>query len=226
MCGTLFCDSTNSLPVLPGQGAIRIITFTIGKSIKCRAAQINFGNDVPDPGLVDNGSPCLQGRTKVKGVCLERKCIKLADIQLKSCPVGISGLECSDNGICNNKGECFCNLNFTGNDCSKETFPCEETPKQQPKSEILKPWKIAVISVSGVLFSALVTVGIICLFKKKKIQEETRISIEDGSVSAKPKPKLAWKQKPKSGLNRGIGKKRKLEKAFTKISSTEAKTKK
>lgn len=64
-----------------------------------RAAQIKLGDDVPDPGLVDNGSPCLQGRSKVKGICLDRKCIKLADVKLKSCPLGINGSECSGNGV-------------------------------------------------------------------------------------------------------------------------------
>lgn len=65
-----------------------------------RGATINLGPDVPDPGLVDDGSPCYTNtKTKSQGICINKKCVDINTITIPSCPVDVNGTICFGNGV-------------------------------------------------------------------------------------------------------------------------------
>ena len=65
-----------------------------------RAATINLGDDVPDPGIVEDGSPCETDRKlHTPGICLNRKCVPVGNIKVTTCPADSNGTECSGNGV-------------------------------------------------------------------------------------------------------------------------------
>ncbi|KAL3863590.1 hypothetical protein ACJMK2_005341 [Sinanodonta woodiana] len=108
MCGTLQCETTAKFPLFGGSQIINLKTksFPNGTTISCKAANIDLGPDIPDPGLVEDGSPCYDLDKDTAGVCLAQKCIDIKTFPFKHCPRGLNGVECSGKGVCD------CYLNF------------------------------------------------------------------------------------------------------------------
>lgn len=68
-----------------------------------RGVALDLGPDVPDPGIVEDGSPCFTNTSaKIKGVCLNQICVNLNKIGIKSCPDDKNGTVCSGRGVCFN----------------------------------------------------------------------------------------------------------------------------
>ncbi|XP_046365206.2 zinc metalloproteinase-disintegrin-like EoMP06 [Haliotis rufescens] len=118
MCGMLQCVTKSRSPVV---GVGRHIINTTSGSHTCISVAIDLGDDVPDPGLVDDGSPCIHFETgnNQPGVCLARECVVLQTLPKQPCPKDPSGSQCSNHGICTNDNSCYCDDGFTGTDCSK-----------------------------------------------------------------------------------------------------------
>lgn len=57
-CGKLYCEGGAGFPVLGTLASAQQVTIG-GHS--CKAASVDQGQDVPDPGYVANGSPCGDG---------------------------------------------------------------------------------------------------------------------------------------------------------------------
>ncbi|KAL4660176.1 disintegrin and metalloproteinase domain-containing protein 9-like isoform X1 [Arapaima gigas] len=96
MCGKLQCENVQSVTVFGIQPSI-IQTPVAGT--KCWGVDFMLGSDVPDPGMVNEGTKCGQNK-----VCLNYECVGIemlnydCDIQNK----------CYGHGVCNNNKNCHC----------------------------------------------------------------------------------------------------------------------
>lgn len=59
MCGKLQCENVQQLPVF---GVVPAIIQTPGKGTKCWGVDFQLGSDVPDPGMVNEGTSCDVGK--------------------------------------------------------------------------------------------------------------------------------------------------------------------
>ncbi|XP_064630043.1 disintegrin and metalloproteinase domain-containing protein 9-like isoform X2 [Lineus longissimus] len=85
------------------------ITSAQGKKIPCKSAIMDVGFDMPDPGMVPSGSKCSDGK-----MCLNHQCQWITDLKFPKCYMG-----CSDNGVCNSKGNCHCDAGWASPLCDR-----------------------------------------------------------------------------------------------------------
>lgn len=113
-CGMLHCRHLNERLEFGMESAAELSHSFInhgGKIVPCRTALVDLGLESIDPGLTPNGAKC--GNEKM---CVDQKCRKLSDVRAagmgKRCPE-----DCNGNGVCNSKGNCHCDIGFTGATC-------------------------------------------------------------------------------------------------------------
>ena len=131
-CGKLHCTNISQSD-FQLSGSIQFTQVTFGSTL-CKSASIDVGNDVPDPGIVFDGSPC-----DTDSICISQRCTTIASLNFPSCPSS-NGMECSGNGVCTNEIMCLCNSGYGGADCSamvtippsQSTQPTQPTQSAQP----------------------------------------------------------------------------------------------
>ncbi|XP_056388289.1 disintegrin and metalloproteinase domain-containing protein 9-like [Hyla sarda] len=79
----------------------------------CVSVDYSLGPDVPDPGLVRQGTPCAAGKA-----CVNYKCQNASALGF-SCD--IKG-KCNDHGVCNNNGNCHCNDGWAPPYCDRSGY--------------------------------------------------------------------------------------------------------
>ncbi|EDV29259.1 uncharacterized protein TRIADDRAFT_1282, partial [Trichoplax adhaerens] len=109
-CGKLQCQGDISHPVI---GSSYVWTSTTlyggGKEFTCISAVIDMGADVPDPGVITDGTKCDENK-----ICLNHKCTSLSSLNIHHC----SEQHCSNHGICNNLGHCHCDDGYAPPYCN------------------------------------------------------------------------------------------------------------
>ncbi|KYN00635.1 Disintegrin and metalloproteinase domain-containing protein 12, partial [Cyphomyrmex costatus] len=130
-CGMLHCKHLNERLEF-GMESVATLSHSFinngGKIIPCRSAIVDLGLTQVDPGLTPDGAKCGPGK-----MCVNQKCMSVADLKAsvsdgKACPNN-----CNDNGVCNNLGHCHCNRGFRPPDClqigvggSEDSGPAED----------------------------------------------------------------------------------------------------
>ncbi|KAJ8026103.1 Disintegrin and metalloproteinase domain-containing protein 12 [Holothuria leucospilota] len=104
MCGKLLCEGGAGFPILSSLASASqgFIWDENGAKRVCKAASLDQGEDIPDPGYVADGSPCAANM-----FCYEHECINHTRAGIVSCPEN-----CNGNGICNSENHCHCNDNW------------------------------------------------------------------------------------------------------------------
>ncbi|XP_075468372.1 disintegrin and metalloproteinase domain-containing protein 12 [Ascaphus truei] len=113
-CGKIQCQGGASRPVI-GTNAVSIetnIPLQEGGRILCRGTHVYLGDDLPDPGLVLAGTKCEDGK-----ICLNRQCQNISVFSIHECSA-----TCHGHGVCNNKNNCHCELNWAPPYCDKPGF--------------------------------------------------------------------------------------------------------
>ncbi|EDW67790.2 disintegrin and metalloproteinase domain-containing protein 9 [Drosophila virilis] len=81
--------------------------------VPCRTALVDLGLQTIDPGLTPNGAKCGD-----QSMCVNQQCLAVERVRQMGmgspCPEN-----CNDNGICNSRGHCHCDVGFGGEACSK-----------------------------------------------------------------------------------------------------------
>ena len=68
--------------------------------LRFRGTTIDLGPDVPNPGLVDDVTPCMRnGALGIKGVCVNRVCRDISSLNIDNCPSDNNGTACYGNGV-------------------------------------------------------------------------------------------------------------------------------
>ncbi|KYN19797.1 Disintegrin and metalloproteinase domain-containing protein 12 [Trachymyrmex cornetzi] len=130
-CGMLHCKHLNERLEF-GMESVATLSHSFinngGKIIPCRSAIVDLGLTQVDPGLTPDGAKCGPGK-----MCVNQKCMSVADLKAsvsdgKACPNN-----CNGNGVCNNLGHCHCNHGFRPPDClqvgvggSEDSGPAED----------------------------------------------------------------------------------------------------
>ncbi|XP_059217905.1 disintegrin and metalloproteinase domain-containing protein 9 [Stomoxys calcitrans] len=114
LCGMLHCRHLNErLEFGMETAAVLSHSFITYKNdiVPCRTALVDLGLQSTDPGLTPNGAKCGED-----SMCVNQKCLAIAQLRRtgmgRECPE-----DCNGNGICNSKGNCHCNIGFTGHTC-------------------------------------------------------------------------------------------------------------
>ncbi|XP_069837905.1 disintegrin and metalloproteinase domain-containing protein 9-like [Dendropsophus ebraccatus] len=79
----------------------------------CVSVDYNLGPDVPDPGLVHQGTSCADGKA-----CMDYKCQNASALGFNC---DIKG-KCNDHGVCNNNGNCHCNDGWAPPYCDRSGY--------------------------------------------------------------------------------------------------------
>ncbi|XP_071828351.1 disintegrin and metalloproteinase domain-containing protein 12-like isoform X2 [Apostichopus japonicus] len=110
MCGKLLCEGGAGFPLLGSlaEASQGFIYDENGRKRVCKAASLDQGEDIPDPGYVSDGSPCFQNM-----FCYENRCINSTQAGITPCPEN-----CNGNGICNSESHCHCDDNWAPPTCS------------------------------------------------------------------------------------------------------------
>ncbi|KAK9530252.1 hypothetical protein VZT92_011767 [Zoarces viviparus] len=108
MCGKLQCVNVDfsSLPTGAHISALEI------EGERCINADFNLGPDVLDPGYVNSGSPCEEGKA-----CLDFKCVNASALLPNlDCDAQTT---CNGRGVCNDQGNCHCGNGWAPPNCDK-----------------------------------------------------------------------------------------------------------
>ncbi|XP_028920910.1 disintegrin and metalloproteinase domain-containing protein 9 [Ornithorhynchus anatinus] len=110
MCGKLQCENVQSMPVFGIEPAL--IQTTI-RGTKCWGVDFKLGSDVPDPGMVNEGTQCENGKICRSFQCVDASVLNYdCDIQKK----------CNGHGVCNSNKNCHCNEGWAPPNCEKEGY--------------------------------------------------------------------------------------------------------
>lgn len=95
-----------------------------GVRYDCKAAIMDVGLDMPDPGMTFDGVKCGE-----RQVCLSHRCVSVEALDAPSCE------DCNGHGVCNSLGQCHCDLNYAppfcqnpGSGGSFHSGPAQEYP--------------------------------------------------------------------------------------------------
>ncbi|KAK3745750.1 hypothetical protein QZH41_018157, partial [Actinostola sp. cb2023] len=149
-CGMLHCANTKTdLPIIGTErNAYRYKWDIDGRIVECRSTSVDVGQDADDPGMAREGTRC--GEEKV---CISSQCLNITDVLQQNDKYNIKCPEdCSQNGICDNKGDCYCDDCWTGSDCSTST-PCLQVGARSGNSK-LAAYLILVVLIIAALVAA------------------------------------------------------------------------
>ncbi|XP_063707352.1 disintegrin and metalloproteinase domain-containing protein 22 isoform X2 [Culicoides brevitarsis] len=126
-CGSLQCRDGDKQPVSERSDLLfsRTIISIKGSEYECKATSgVNAeGSDIPNHGLVRDGTPCGDNL-----VCINQTCVSIfPHIDQTKCPTNQINTECSGHGVCTNVNRCYCSSGWGGPDCSI-SVPITTTP--------------------------------------------------------------------------------------------------
>ncbi|KAL0978947.1 hypothetical protein UPYG_G00178280 [Umbra pygmaea] len=107
MCGKLQCENVQSVKPFGIEPSI-IQTPIAGSMDKCWGVDFQLGSDVPDPGMVNEGTKCGDNE-----VCLNYNC-QSADVLRYDCDIQ---KKCHGHGVCNNNKNCHCDSGWAPPNC-------------------------------------------------------------------------------------------------------------
>ncbi|XP_058810259.1 disintegrin and metalloproteinase domain-containing protein 11 [Phymastichus coffea] len=118
-CGLLQCQEGSNQPIIDGINTLysRTIISNKGKEYECKATmedKAEIEKSILSIGLVRDGSPCGDNL-----ICINQTCTnQFPHIDLDKCPSNHDNHQCSGHGICNNLNRCYCDIGWSGPDCS------------------------------------------------------------------------------------------------------------
>ncbi|XP_060124461.1 disintegrin and metalloproteinase domain-containing protein 2 isoform X9 [Zootoca vivipara] len=107
-CGKLVCEYPGKKPYAIENAAI---IYAKVQNRLCVTLDYMKGPGVKDPFLVRDGSICGDNK-----VCMTQKCVDRSVLKTTCDPVK----KCNRKGVCNNKGNCHCNMGWAPPDCTIE----------------------------------------------------------------------------------------------------------
>ncbi|XP_071585243.1 disintegrin and metalloproteinase domain-containing protein 9 [Heliangelus exortis] len=110
MCGKLQCENVKTMPVF---GIKPAIIQTPIRGTTCWGVDFQLGSDVPDPGMVNEGTKCGDGK-----VCRHFQCVS-ASVLNYDCDVE---KQCHGHGVCNNNRSCHCEAGWAPPYCDTKGY--------------------------------------------------------------------------------------------------------
>ncbi|KAG5840593.1 hypothetical protein ANANG_G00190400 [Anguilla anguilla] len=110
MCGKLQCENVQTVTVFGIEPSI-IKTPIAGTT--CWGVDFRLGSDVPDPGMVNEGTRCEENK-----VCLNYQCVNV-DVLKYDCNVQE---KCHGHGVCNSNKNCHCDNGWAPPNCEAKGY--------------------------------------------------------------------------------------------------------
>ncbi|KAL4664138.1 hypothetical protein H8957_013390 [Semnopithecus entellus] len=110
LCGKLQCENVQEIPVF---GIVPAIIQTPSRGTKCWGVDFQLGSDVPDPGMVNEGTKC--GADKI---CRNFQCVD-ASVLNYDCDVQ---KKCHGHGVCNSNKNCHCENGWAPPNCETKGY--------------------------------------------------------------------------------------------------------
>ncbi|KAG8179953.1 hypothetical protein JTE90_015402 [Oedothorax gibbosus] len=120
-CGALQCQQGSRTPMMAGNDKpyTRTIISIEGKEYECKVTSGTITADIPNLGLVLDGTKCAEDK-----ICVNQTCVNVdVFIEPGNCPTNNIALTCSGNGVCSNINTCHCVGKWRSSDCSQEADP-------------------------------------------------------------------------------------------------------
>ncbi|XP_030767435.1 disintegrin and metalloproteinase domain-containing protein 11 [Sitophilus oryzae] len=133
-CGSLQCQLGMRHPASerPDQQFYRTITNIKNVEYECKSTLTTDADDIPPLGLVRDGTPCGDNL-----VCSNQSCVTIFPyLKQDKCPSNTNTVECSGHGSCTNENKCYCDLGFSGTDCSIQVEVTPPPPILTPPADI------------------------------------------------------------------------------------------
>ncbi|XP_077555977.1 disintegrin and metalloproteinase domain-containing protein mind-meld isoform X4 [Haemaphysalis longicornis] len=130
MCGTLQCQRGTRTPIVTGMEKLytRTIISIEGSEFECKVSTGSISSDIPDIGIVWDGTKC--GASKI---CVNKSCLPVEHFrELGVCPSNNLALACSGHGVCSNVNTCYCDEGYLGPDCSQRANATQAPPPLPP----------------------------------------------------------------------------------------------
>ncbi|XP_078032535.1 zinc metalloproteinase-disintegrin-like berythractivase [Augochlora pura] len=166
LCGMLHCKHLNERLEF-GMESVAILSHSFinngGKIIPCRTAIVDLGLNQVDPGLAPDGAKCAPGK-----MCVNQKCMSVADLRATVSGGDACPNNCGGNGVCNSLGHCHCNRGFRPPDCTQPGVGGSEDsgPAQDPNARNDFAMVMYIIFLGIVPMVAISSIGI--WLKEKK----------------------------------------------------------
>ncbi|KAK2508901.1 hypothetical protein MC885_005722, partial [Smutsia gigantea] len=110
LCGKLQCENVQDMPVF---GIVPAIIQSPGRGTKCWGVDFQLGSDVPDPGMVNEGTRCDDGKICRNFQCVDASVLNYdCDIQKK----------CYGHGVCNSNKNCHCENGWAPPNCETKGY--------------------------------------------------------------------------------------------------------
>ncbi|KAG7469505.1 hypothetical protein MATL_G00129660 [Megalops atlanticus] len=137
-CGKIQCQG-GSDRLLRGSSA-QIITAKVRLNSSdhvCRGTYFNLGDDVSDPAMVAQGTPCGQGKA-----CVNQRCQDVSVFGVQECQ-----RKCNGHGVCNSNNNCHCDVGWEPPDCrySGHGGSVDSGPARDPRDS--DPARVALLVI-------------------------------------------------------------------------------
>ncbi|XP_069474021.1 disintegrin and metalloproteinase domain-containing protein 9 isoform X2 [Ambystoma mexicanum] len=109
MCGKLQCENVDS----PVFGISPALIQTPIHGTVCWGVDFRLGSDVPDPGMVNEGTKCEEGK-----ICRGYQCVS-ASVLNYDCDIQ---MKCHGRGVCNSNKNCHCDSGWAFPNCEKSGY--------------------------------------------------------------------------------------------------------
>ncbi|XP_074061856.1 disintegrin and metalloproteinase domain-containing protein 1-like [Macrotis lagotis] len=169
MCGSLYCENVQRLPHIKSHHAL--IQFLVEDGW-CWGADLHNAPDVPNGGLVKDGTSC--GPQKI---CINQSCLDIKTMLHYNCEV----IKCHERGVCNNFKNCHCDFGYDPPTCELPgqggSLDSGPTPQVRVTYQKLSPglWFLMIIAL---MIISITFLGI-CLYCKI---EEAQVKELDSSM--------------------------------------------
>ena len=173
LCGKLQCENVQDMPVF---GIVPAIIQTPSRGTKCWGVDFQLGSDVPDPGMVNEGTKCDAGK-----ICRNFQCVN-ASVLNYDCD--IQG-KCHGHGVCNSNKNCHCEDGWAPPHCDTKGYggSVDSGPTYNAKSTALRDGLL----VFFFLIVPLVAAAIFLFIKRDELRKtfrKKRSQMSDGRNQA------------------------------------------
>nr|XP_020019999.1 disintegrin and metalloproteinase domain-containing protein 9 [Castor canadensis] len=110
LCGKLQCENVQGMPVF---GIVPAIIQSPSRGTTCWGVDFQLGSDVPDPGMVNEGTKCGAGK-----ICRNFQCVN-ASVLNYDCDVQA---KCHGHGVCNSNKNCHCENGWAPPHCESKGY--------------------------------------------------------------------------------------------------------
>nr|XP_054506522.1 disintegrin and metalloproteinase domain-containing protein 9 [Agelaius phoeniceus] len=195
MCGKLQCENVKAMPVFGIKPAI-IQTPIRNTHQTCWGVDFQLGSDVPDPGMVNEGTKCGNGK-----ICRHFQCVS-ASVLNYDCDVE---KQCHGHGVCNNNRNCHCEAGWAPPFCDSKGYggSVDSGPPYNDKDTSLRNGLL----VFFFLVLPLLVAAALAFAKRDRLKRSCRRLMSrchSSLQSAPPRPDTEPRDYQQRGFSRGM----------------------